>query len=100
MLVFCKASVKFTVDYFLEHKANKCVYFLLRCIGILTFTIIRICQFVEYIIIVLTNFKIFHCALPPRKIKFIYQLYYIMKSPKSKEDCGFLYKPSRPYRTT
>lgn len=62
MLVFYKATIYLIVYHFVKHQTDKGIDYLLRCVLVLTFTIIRICQPVKFTIIMLTNFNAFHFA--------------------------------------
>ena len=60
MLVFYKATKYLIINHFVKHQADKGINYLLRCVLVLTFTIIRICQPVKFTIIMLANVNEFH----------------------------------------
>ena len=68
---FYEASADLLMNHHFKQEADERVHFRLGCIFILSFTIVRIRQFVKRVILTFTNFQIRHPEPPPSKSLFL-----------------------------
>ena len=51
-----------------KQKADESIYFILRCISVLAFSVIRVCQHVKHAVIILADFYVVHKSFSSVKL--------------------------------